>query len=183
LDNYFILLFTLPEIILLIAKRSKRSLAKAQNDGKSLLILWVTISTCMSLAYIFSLNHVWLSGSPNALEMFGILLFVLGFVIRWVSVFQLGRMFTVDVSISRDHVLKTDGLYRMVRHPSYLGLFLILAGISLLLNNAVSCVIIVPVFMAINYRISVEEKALLVEFGNQYSLYTNKVKKILPLIY
>jgi protein-S-isoprenylcysteine O-methyltransferase Ste14 len=158
-------------------------MAKVRNDGNSLLILWVTISSSMTLACVFSGNKLWLSASPNTLQIFGISLFILGFVIRWTAVFQLGRMFTVDVSISSDHILKTDGLYRLVRHPSYLGLLLILAGIFFSLNNLISCLMVVPIFLAINYRISVEEKELLTEFGNQYTVFQKKVKKIIPYIY
>jgi protein-S-isoprenylcysteine O-methyltransferase Ste14 len=117
------------------------------------------------------------------MEIFGISLFLAGFVIRWKAIFQLGRMFTVDVSIASDHILKTNGLYSIVRHPSYLGLLLILAGLSLLIDNPVSCLIIVPIFAAIIYRISVEEKELLTEFGNQYTLYSKQVKKIIPFIF
>ena len=43
----------------------------------------------------------------------------------------LEKEFTVDVSIARNHHLKKDGLYSCVRHPSYLGLVLIVLGISI----------------------------------------------------
>jgi protein-S-isoprenylcysteine O-methyltransferase Ste14 len=180
---FFLLLFTVPELILLIAKRSRKSQAKTRNDGKSLLILWVTIPLSLNAVCFISWNQIWISGIPNMLEIFGIAVYVAGFIIRCMAVYQLGRMFTVDVSISSDHVLKTNGLYTIVRHPSYLGLLLILAGLFLLANNPVCCLLIIPVFAAINYRISVEEKELVKEFGNQYALYSKRIKKIMPFIY
>ncbi|HLY71047.1 MAG TPA: isoprenylcysteine carboxylmethyltransferase family protein [Puia sp.] len=183
LNIYFILVFSLSEIILLVIKRSKRSSVKSRNDRKSLLFLWITITSSLTIAYAFSWNQIRMSGRPTTLEIFGIVMFILGFVIRWIAIFQLGRMFTVDVSIANNHVLKTNGLYSMVRHPSYLGLLLILAGLSFLLNNLITSVIILPIFTAIIYRISIEEKELLTEFGNQYRLYIYKIKKIIPLIY
>jgi protein-S-isoprenylcysteine O-methyltransferase Ste14 len=109
---------------------------------------------------------------------------LLGFIVRWIAIIQLGRMFTVDVAISSAHQLKTNGLYSIVRHPTYLGLLLIIAGLGFLTNDVLYCtIIIVPTFFALNYRISVEEKALTGEFGDQYKDYKKRVKKIIPLIY
>ena len=93
-------------------------------------------------------------------------------------------MFTVDVAISKSHILKTNGMYQLVRHPSYLGLMLIIAGLAVLLNNWLSIIIIViPISIVLNYRMLVEEKALTGEFGDQYLGYMQKVKRIIPFIY
>ena len=93
-------------------------------------------------------------------------------------------MFTVDVAIANEHTLKTNGLYKVVRHPSYLGLILIIAGLGLCLNSWLSFIIMfVPTFIAISYRIAIEEKALIEEFGDQYTQYKSKVKRLIPGIY
>jgi protein-S-isoprenylcysteine O-methyltransferase Ste14 len=93
-------------------------------------------------------------------------------------------MFTVNVAIINEHQLKTTGLYKMVRHPSYLGLILIIIGLGLCLNSILSLfIIVIPDFLAINYRIAVEEKALTEEFGEKYSTYSARVKRIIPYIY
>ena len=87
-------------------------------------------------------------------------------------------MFTVNVVISATHTLKTSGLYKVVRHPSYLGLLLIIIGLGISLDSLLSVVVmIVPSFIALNYRISIEEQALVEEFGQQYTDYKKRVKK------
>jgi protein-S-isoprenylcysteine O-methyltransferase Ste14 len=182
--NIFVALFTFSEVLLLVLKRSKKAAVKSQRDGRSLLFLWVIILVCLTIGYVIARKHIWITGDPVIAEISGVSVIVAGFIIRWMAIIQLGNMFTVDVAISSYHVLKTDGIYKIVRHPSYLGLILVIAGLALLLNNVLACIIIIiPIFLAINYRILVEEKALGGEFDNQYQQYKLRVKKIIPLLY
>ena len=182
--NIFILLFTISEVLLLVLKRSKKEVIKSRKDSRSLLLLWLIITGCLIIGNIIARKHIWISGDPLLFEIAGIILITAGFIIRWMAIIQLGKMFTVDVAISRAHILKTDGIYKIVRHPSYLGLMLVIAGLAILLNSALSFIIIViPIFLIMNYRMAVEEKALTEEFADQYQQYKLRVKKIIPLLY
>jgi protein-S-isoprenylcysteine O-methyltransferase Ste14 len=174
------LVFFVTELSLLLFRRSKQSTAKNKRDRRSLLILWVVIAGCLSLGPWSAGYGIWtFDGS-----VIGIIVYITGFIIRWTAVYQLGKMFTVDVAIANEHILKTNGLYKVVRHPSYLGLILIIAGLGLCLNSWLSFIIMfVPTFIAISYRITVEEKALTEEFGDQYISYSGKVKKLVPGLY
>jgi protein-S-isoprenylcysteine O-methyltransferase Ste14 len=178
-----ICIFSFTEIMLLVIKRSKTSSSKSQADRWSLALFWISIPVCFAVGRMIARQGI---GFPldSSCKYIGIGVFVIGFIIRWVSVFQLGSMFTVDVSISSTHRLKTNGMYTIVRHPSYLGLMLITAGISLFMCNALSSlVIIVAIFSVTNYRIYVEEKALIAEFNGQYEDYKKRVRKMLPGVY
>jgi len=55
-------------------------------------------------------------------------LILLGASIRITCQRQLGKMFTWETAIFRDHRLITSGPYRFVRHPSYTGYFLVVIG-------------------------------------------------------
>jgi len=57
----------------------------------------------------------------DAVRYLGLALFVLGSVLRVGAVFVLGRRFSGLVAIQEGHELVTGGLYRVIRHPSYLG--------------------------------------------------------------
>ena len=57
-------------------------------------------------------------------------LIVIGLILRVLAVKSLGSRFTL--SVQRQEDIKTDGIYRYMRHPSYLGSLLILLGISLI---------------------------------------------------
>lgn len=76
--------------------------------------------------------------------------------------------------------LEVTGVHRHVRHPLYLGTFLFLWGLwllfpsaSLLISNSV-----ITVYTLIGLEL--EEKKLLLQFGQQYSTYQKKVPKLLP---
>jgi protein-S-isoprenylcysteine O-methyltransferase Ste14 len=180
----FLSLFTISEVTLLLSRRSRKAKAKNQDDGQSLLYLWIIITVCMTTGYVAALRHIWMFDSPTFSELLGVIIVITGFIFRWIAIFQLGALFTVDVSISIHHSLKVDGLYRLVRHPTYWGLLLIISGSAVLMGSALSCmVVVIPIFLVINYRIWIEEKSLIREFGSQYLAYKKKVRKIIPLVY
>jgi protein-S-isoprenylcysteine O-methyltransferase Ste14 len=176
-------LFVSSELILTIVKRSRQKSVKKKNDGGSLIIIWVIITISIFAGFNLAKYKQW-SIINYLVYGTGILIFIIGMIIRWASIFQLKKAFTVDVAINKDHDLKTDGLYRFVRHPSYLGVMLIVSGLSVGMNTLWSFLVItLPVFIAILYRIKVEETVLSEEFGKKYQDYCAGTKKILPYIY
>ena len=61
--------------------------------------------------------------------------FVLGGVfIRVWAIQTLGKYFTATVQISDDHQLVKNGPYQIVRHPSYLGAYMVFIGSAILLE-------------------------------------------------
>lgn len=177
-------IFGLSEVLLLLAKRSKKGTAKSQADSKSLILLWVTIAAGMVAGGTIATNGVWPLPNTRLILDLGIALAIMGFAIRWTAILQLGKMFTVDVAIVSSHTLKTTGLYKVVRHPSYLGLMLIICSIALCQCDVLSLIVtIIPTFLALNYRIKVEEKTLLAEFGEQYEQYKKNTARIIPGVY
>lgn len=60
----------------------------------------------------------------------GVLLTIVGMLIRLQCFRELGQLFTFDLSILPDHSLVTSGSYGYVRHPSYAGSMLIVIGIT-----------------------------------------------------
>src|SRR5262249_16226047 len=58
----------------------------------------------------------------DAVRGLGVALFAGGGALRIWPVFVLGRRFSGLVAIQPGHTLVTDGLYGVIRHPSYLGL-------------------------------------------------------------
>lgn len=176
-------LFLFSELILMLTKRSKHKLVKRKRDRGSLIILWLTITVCLTLGFNLANYTIWSTGDYLKGSL-GFLFACVGFILRWTSIIQLKEAFTVDVAVSETQKLKTDGLFKVVRHPSYLGLLLILGGFSLVMGNLLSILIVtIPVIAAILYRISVEESLLKGEFGKKYLDYMGKTRKIIPLVY
>jgi protein-S-isoprenylcysteine O-methyltransferase Ste14 len=171
-------LFGFSELILMFVKRSRAGRTRTRQDKGSLILLWV----CIVLGFT---GGFFLSGPVNQFWAgFGATLLIGGLIIRWISILTLGKSFTVDVAITKDASLKTDGIYEFVRHPSYTGIILIVTGFSALMNSFWSfIVLVIPVFLAVVYRISVEEELLLSEFGASYENYMATTRKLIPLIF
>lgn len=180
---YISILFLIAELLLLISKRAKQNQVKSTGDKKSLLLFWILIPVGISLGFLFANYQVW-NNRNLVIASIGVGIFVVGVLFRWISIFQLKKGFTVNVSIGINHHLKKDGLYTLVRHPSYLGLVLIILGLSIATNSLVSILVMnMPILFAIFYRILIEEKMLTKEFGEAYVKYCEQTKRIFPLIY
>ena len=118
------------------------------------------------------------------IQLIGLVFLILGVILRLMVVYNLGKYFTVDVTIRKDHQLKTDGFYKLVRHPSYAFSLLTFVGLAIVLNNYIAAIVLlVPVFFMFIYRINIEEKALRDQFGKNYSDYMKKTKRLIPFIY
>jgi protein-S-isoprenylcysteine O-methyltransferase Ste14 len=74
--------------------------------------------------------------------------------------------------------LITSGVYRISRHPMYLGMVFILTGVALLLGS-LSPYIIIPIFALLMDRIfiSTEENMLETNFGDNWKQYKSTVRR------
>ena len=101
------------------------------------------------------------------------------------GIITLGRFFTVDVAIERDHELVERGPFRVVRHPSYTGVLLgVFVGLALTLDNwAALLVILLPIGAAFIHRMNVEEHALSGALGSEHTHYMRRTKRLVPFVY
>lgn len=157
---------------------------KKKQDRGSLIFIWLMITLAISSGIIFP-KHINIPISDQLLiPYFGLFIIVLGMALRFFSIWSLGRFFTVDVTIRDNHEIKKDGLYKIIRHPSYTGSLLSFIGFGISLNNWLSLVaVIFFIMIAFLYRIMIEEKALVEHFGNGYLDYKKNTYRLIPWIY
>jgi len=114
----------------------------------------------------------------------GLVLILAGVIIRITAIRTLAKFFTVNLALHNDHQLITKGLYKFIRHPSYTGSLLSFVGLGVSFNNWLSLfVIVIPIFISFMYRIKVEEKLMIQQFGSEYINYKTSTKRFIPLIY
>ncbi len=173
--------FPLSEIALAILKRAKPGAANVEDRG-SLRILWCTISAAVFLAVVcqfFAIGR--LPISPFVCQVGAIVCLLCGLAIRWASILTLGRLFTVDVAIQREHRLVESGPYKYVRHPSYTGMLLAFAGLGLYFANWLSlAALMIPISLAVANRIAKEESALHAALGSRYADYCCRTRRLIP---
>jgi len=118
------------------------------------------------------------------ISLSGIVLMLLGTALRWIAIFTLRDYFTVNVTIFENHQLVNHGLYKYLRHPSYLGLLIRYFGFGLAFGNWLSALcIFMPLFGAVLYRMHVEEIALNRALGSRYAEYSKTTRRLIPKIY
>lgn len=113
----------------------------------------------------------------------GMGLLVCGAVLRRLCFNALGQSFTGTVLVSRGQRLVQDGVYRLIRHPSYTAAFLMFTGIGFALGSWISVAILFLVHCYLyGVRVSVEERALLETLGEPYREYMARTKRFIPFV-
>jgi len=173
----------LSEILLNRLLRAKSPASKAW-DKSSLRLMWAAIITSILVGVTVMIYvPAYISRSYFA-GYAGLLLIVCGIIIRFTAVRTLGRFFTVNLAVHDHHHLVKNGPYKYIRHPSYTGSLLSFLGLGISFNNWVSLLVIfLPVSASFIYRIHVEEKLMLQQFGSEYNEYQKDTKRLIPLIY
>jgi protein-S-isoprenylcysteine O-methyltransferase Ste14 len=77
-------------------------------------------------------------------------------------------------------VLVVTGVYRLCRHPMYLGVVLVLLSLSVYTSSIVSIIIAAGLFTFYNRFATYEEKQLVDLFGDEYREYQSQVSKWIP---
>lgn len=157
---------------------------RKKQDKGSLWLIWITIAVSIFAALFIAANTYALISNAKFLPYTGILIIVSGMFLRFFAIRSLGKFFTVDITIREKHELKTDGLYKLLRHPSYSGSLISFMGFGLSLNNWLSLLTVTSfIFAAFAYRIAKEEEMLLDTFGQKYTDYSKNTFRLIPWIY
>jgi protein-S-isoprenylcysteine O-methyltransferase Ste14 len=119
----------------------------------------------------------------TAMRWFGVLLYSLGGVLRLYPVFVLGRRFSGLVAIQPGHTLVTTGIYKFIRHPSYLGLILNALGWALTFRSGPGVLVTALLLVPLIARIRAEEALLCAQFGAAYDAYKKRSWRLLPGLY
>ena len=118
-----------------------------------------------------------------AARWLGVATLAVGGVLRVWPMFVLGRRFSGLVALQPDHELVTDGPYRWVRHPSYLGGMLGMLGWALVFRSSVGVVATVLGLIPLADRIDTEETLLASRFGARYEDYRRRTWRLVPGLY
>lgn len=119
----------------------------------------------------------------DAIRWTGVALSAAGGALRLWPVFVLGNRFSGLVAIQPGHTLVTGGVYRVIRHPSYLGLLINSLGWGLAFRSGVGVLLMVLLIVPVFARIAAEEKLLRSEFGEEYDSYRARTWRLIPGLY
>ncbi|KAI0754825.1 hypothetical protein C8Q80DRAFT_391798 [Daedaleopsis nitida] len=134
----------------------------------------------------------------------GWLMSMLGASIRVACYRAMGKHFTFEVTIRKDHRLVTSGPYSVVRHPSYSALCMVALGTLLCLYGSGSWLtecalkswtgktfalvwiaeLLYPMYVAVFLRVETEDEMLKKTFGREWEEWASRTPcKLVPGLY
>ena len=119
----------------------------------------------------------------ETLRWLGVPIYAIGGVLRLWPVFVLGRRFSGLVAIQPNHTLVTTGIYARIRHPSYLGIVVLMAGWAMVFRSGVGLLLTALVLVPLLARMNSEEALLSSEFGAEYDAYKTRTWRLIPYVY
>jgi len=125
-------------------------------------------------------GHIWytllgMKGDPhgNPIHLVANLLILAGFLLTFLA-------WRVLHAAQLKESLATTGPYAWVRHPQYVGFFLVMTGFLLMWPTMLTLAMF-PILLIVYFRLARQEEALVrKEFGKAYDDYAQKVSAFLP---
>jgi protein-S-isoprenylcysteine O-methyltransferase Ste14 len=119
----------------------------------------------------------------SPMNIVGAIMFIIGLIISISAQVTINTNYSWTLEIREGHTLVENGLYKYVRHPIYLGTFIRVIAIPIYMSSFYGFLLgllSIPLFA---YRISLEERMLVEEFGEEYKQYQKHTWKLFPFIY
>ena len=125
------------------------------------------------IVLISIIEHVLVVSNVNLLVSgAGILLFGCGVLFRRKAIADLGDNWSIFTEIKEGQELVTTGIYRVLRHPYYVAVFLELTGVCFVSNAYSSLMLVFAVQTPLLFvRVVLEERMLVNCFGKAYEEY------------
>lgn len=153
-----------------------RQKAKKKGEWSELLLVVIPKNILVVITVIL----IALGLEKNLYFFFGWIIFLVGIIIRFIALKQLGPMYSLNVEIRENHKLIDYGIFSIIRHPLYLAYILDTLGIILFLQKILFLLVLALVIVGVSIRIKNEEKELVTVFGKEYLSYKNRVPGLIP---
>jgi len=163
-------------------RRQNKIISSQSDRQEQILLILLSLGLVISLLYIFT---PWLNFAnyqlPVWLRGVGVVFLIGSLYVFWRAHHDLGRHWSPSLEIHADQTLITNGIYQTIRHPMYASQWLGIISQPLLLTNWLAGFAGVISFMLLYFmRVSVEEKMMRAQFGEQYAAYEAHTGRVLP---
>jgi protein-S-isoprenylcysteine O-methyltransferase Ste14 len=124
----------------------------------------------------------WASPFPQACPVVGAVLMALGSFLFVTGIAYLGRSLTPLPYPKKGATLIESGPFALVRHPIYSGGLLLCLGWALYVQGWLTLGYVIALLVILDLKARREEKWLIERFP-AYTMYQQRVKKLIPFIY
>ncbi len=161
-----------------VIKKPKTFLQKTPPNIAALVLV-------LTIAAIFNLGTFpdEIKQQYNIWRIVGLVLFVVFSWIQVVAYKSLGNFYSQDIVIFKNHELKTDGYYSIIRHPQYISQLLSDLGVGIALMGY----LIIPIVLFVEFplfimRAKLEDDLLKKHFKEEFESYRKSSGFIIPFI-
>lgn len=165
------------------AKEEESNIQDSNSFSRVKLVIYISLA--LGCIFNYAIEEVAVFAEEGSqLAWTGLLIMLIGFFVRVMAIVTLKKFFTVNLAINHEHKLINKGLYKYVRHPSYLGTIISFIGMGIAFGNWLSLVaMVVPVTLLFAWRITLEEKMLIQAFPSEYVEYQQRSWRLFPGFY
>ncbi len=142
-----------------------------------------TVPVLFALVSFFDRRGIFVFADSAAIRWVGVAAFALGEALRLAALHQLGQQYSAFITVQLEHKLVTSGVYRLIRHPLYMGQMLTIPGAMLVFRSPLAPIIFVITAVFVANRSSREERVLEGEFPESYRDYQRHSWRFLPYVY
>ena len=159
---------------------------RVQVKSKAFKMLIIAILGYITSFVLYMLAISWISWSqivmPSWLRWLGVIGAMFSILlVAWIHR-TLGRQYSAELAIQKDHALVTSGPYARIRHPMYTALNMFSFSLALTTSNILVLFFAVLVIVPFPWIARMEEKMLLETFGEDYREYMSKTGRFFPRI-
>jgi protein-S-isoprenylcysteine O-methyltransferase Ste14 len=124
-----------------------------------------------------------LSYKPSfTFKIIGISIILLGFIVSILGREYLSSNWSGKVIIQEKHELIKKGPYKIIRHPIYSGVLVMMIGSSIIIGSIIGFIWLPLCFFGLLRKSKQEEELLINEFGETYEQYKKETKMIIPYL-
>ena len=128
-----------------------------------------------------TINEQWIT---TVVEIVGLVLCVAGYLLMAWALITLGRNYQLGGSTPRpEDKMISDGPYSLIRHPMYTAALSISLGLAFLIQSGAFIGVFFIYLALITPLIVMEENVLRKTYDEQYRVYQQKTRKLIPFIY
>lgn len=123
-----------------------------------------------------------ISEQPANLRLTGLAIFLFGLAIALMGRIQLGKNWSdIEVAgVKTKQAVVSRGIYRLIRHPIYVGDLILLIGLELALNSwgVAGAILLIPVVL----KQALQEEEMLSQSLTGYEEYRAQTKAFIPFV-
>ncbi|GAB4380697.1 MAG: hypothetical protein Kow00121_37450 [Elainellaceae cyanobacterium] len=162
------------------------SLQAGEADRGSSKLIWISGLLGILLVLLAPMLNAYRIGFWNNgyISWLGLLIMLNGLGLRYWAAKVLGEFYTRTLQTVEGQQIIEQAPYSTIRHPGYLGTFLMEIGAGLAIANwIVLAIVVITGIVSRVYRIQVEEEMLNAAFEERYKVYSKTTWRLVPFIY